>query len=108
MKCILLKTAVAVVFVMVSARVGLSQDAKTATVRNLCLEEGVGPDVPQSRPNHPPIMTRGWLPGWEMCDGAIAKYDAEKRASDAANEATNPDLKTARDAARALGLIPSK
>lgn len=48
-----------------------------------------------------------WVsPDWdEVCEPVFQEYLARETARKAADEATNPDLKAAREAARALGAI---
>lgn len=94
------------VFFAANAR---AQDADTTALYNLCMTKGAAAIASAHGGSpHPAKRQARWLPGWDdICDAGVVKYEAEKRAADAASEATNPNLKTARDAAKRLGIIPN-
>jgi len=97
--------AVAVLYLTVLAH---AQDADTTALHDACVANGEthARVALKGDSANRPVAPR-WRPGWDrMCETGVAKYEAEKKAADAANEATNPALKDASDAARRLGIIP--
>lgn len=95
-----MKFVVAIALGLVSLpTTGFAQDTNTTSLYNSCMTSGKQ-DIAKHQPSP-------WKPEWEeICNLGVAKYFTDRRAAEAANASTSPDLKAALDAAKILGIVP--